>query len=416
MNMTATKLSIKNEAFLINGTLTYADIPSVPAQHHGLLMNARFIQGIFDDAAEPQRFARFGHDVWDPEAQTDRLIATLPDWYEYGLRAFTTGFQGGGPCFTTDNNSIDNNPFGAEGLSLDPAYAARMDRLIRAADAQGMVVIVSFFYCAQVRHLKDGAAIRNAVKTASHFLRDGGYTNVIIEVANEMDVGPFKDHPLIFYPEGMASLIDLAREESGGLPVGCSGTGGYLSHEVAEASDLILVHGNGLTRQQYYNMIQTVRSWNLNRPIVCNEDSQAIGNMQVSIELGVSWGYYNDLTKQEPPTNWTITRGEDQFFAQRMAEGLGIEVPPIPPEEQFYLQGLEPHRSVDGKRWIRVASLYPEKINRVDFFRDGHLYYQSYDEPFTVHFKCNWLQDSVEDRGSWTASVHLCDGQTIELE
>jgi hypothetical protein len=55
--MTATILTIENETFLINGQLVYADIPSVPARHHGLLMNARFIQGIFDDAADTQRFA-----------------------------------------------------------------------------------------------------------------------------------------------------------------------------------------------------------------------------------------------------------------------------------------------------------------------------------------------------------------------
>lgn len=413
--MAKTKLSIEHEKFLINGRLVYGETDHVPAKHHGLLMNARFIQGVFDDAADPQRFARFGYDRWDPEAQTDRLIRALPDWYRYGLRAFTVGFQGGGPCFTIDNKTISNNPFGADGTTLDPACAARMDRLIRAADDAGMVVIASFFYAGQCHRLADGAAVRNAVETASNFLRDGGYANVVIEVANEMDVRPFESHPLIYYPEGMASLIEWARAESGGLPVGCSGTGGYLSREVAAASDVVFVHGNGLTRQQYCNMIRTVRSWQLDRPIVCNEDSQALGNMQTSLDQGVSWGYYNDLTKQEPPTDWRITPGEDRFFAQRMAEGLGIEVPPIPASEQFYLQGLEPKATVDGKRWIRVASLYPEQIGRVDFYRDGKLFYQCYDEPFTVNFICNWKQGHVEDGGAWSAVLQLRDGRSVEL-
>ena len=82
-------------------------------------MNARFIQGIFDDAMEPERFARWGHGEWDPRANTERLIAALPEWYRYGLRAFTTGFQGGGPCFTVQNHTIQNNPFGEDGLNLD---------------------------------------------------------------------------------------------------------------------------------------------------------------------------------------------------------------------------------------------------------------------------------------------------------
>ena len=74
---------------------------------------------------------------------------------------------------------------------------------------------------------------------------------------------------------------------------------------------MILIHGNGCTRQRLYNMIQTVRSWGLKRPIVCNEDSQAIGQLQVAFQTGVSWGYYNNMTKQEPPTDWSITPGED---------------------------------------------------------------------------------------------------------
>lgn len=191
-----------------------------------------------------------------------------------------------------NNQTIDNNPFGTDGAQLDVAYAERMDRLIRGADALGMVVIVSFFYGAQTRFLRDGKAVRQAVVTASEFLRDGGYTNVLIEVANELNIGDFKRHPIIQQPQGMASLIDLARASSGGIAVGCSG-GGYLNREVAEASDFVLIHGNGTTRQRYYNMIQEVRSWGLNQPIVCNEDSQAIGQIDVAFETRTSWGYYN---------------------------------------------------------------------------------------------------------------------------
>ncbi len=101
---------------------------------------------------------------------------------------------------------------------------------------------------------------------------------------------PFKEHPLVYYPEGVATLIDLARQESGGLPVGCSGMGGSINREIAEASDVILIHGNGCTRQKLYNMIREVRSWGLNRPIVCNEDSQAIGQMEVTFQNYVVLG------------------------------------------------------------------------------------------------------------------------------
>ncbi len=45
--MGKTNISIDNESFLINGKLTYSEINTSKPQAHGLLMNARFIQGIF---------------------------------------------------------------------------------------------------------------------------------------------------------------------------------------------------------------------------------------------------------------------------------------------------------------------------------------------------------------------------------
>jgi hypothetical protein len=414
--MGKTKLSIQGTHFLINGIKVYSDIAGTRPEAHGLLMNARLIQGIFDDKADRARYNRFGRE-FNPESNTDQLIAALPAWHEYGLRAFTVGFQGGGPCFTIPNGSIDNNPFGEDGTSLDPTYAARMDRLIRAADEIGMVVIVSYFYAGQTGRLKGAKAVLNATRTASRFLKDGGYTNVIIEVANEYDV--VKSHDILHYPQGIVALIEIAREESGGMLVGCSGGGGNggRNEEIAKESDIFFIHGNGLTRQGLYNAIRKVRDWAPDKPILCNEDSQAVGQMGVCFREEVSWGYYNNLTKQEPPCDWGITRGEDQFFAYRMAEAIGLQVPAIPPQDHYYLQGLEPNEAVDGKRWIRLASLYPETIDYVDFYVNGELIYTNYVEPFSVYYNSNWQQEHwavrPEDK-EWKAVIRLTDGSIIE--
>lgn len=415
--MPKTSISIDGDRFLINNQLTYADIEGSKPEAHGLLMNARFIQGIFDDKINPDRFARWGKGKWNPARNTLDLIAALPEWYQYGLRAFTVGLQGGGPCFTVDNLNIDNNPFSEDGNRLDSAYAERLDTLIRGADEIGMAVIVSYFYGGQTRFLRDGRAIRNAVTTASNFLRDGGYTNVLIEIANEHDVPSFKQHPLIYYPEGVASLIDLARRETGGMAVSCSGVGNSYSCEIAEASDYILIHGNGTTRQKLHNMIIDIQSWGLNRPIVCNEDSPAVGQMEVTFKTRTSWGYYNNMTKQEPPADWRVTKGEDLFFAFRMGEGIGIDLPPLPEADQYYLQGLEPSWEDNGQRWIRLASLYPENINYVEFFRNGKFFQVSYDEPFSINFINNWLQRGVNirpDDKEWKAVIYLHNGDVIE--
>ena len=411
--MNRTKMTIKEERFLINGALTYSEIPNCPYQ--GLLMNARFIQGIFDDRTGHERYQRFGR-TFDPEKNTDDLIASLPQWYEMGMRAFTVGLQGGGPCFTIPLDTIENNPYGEDGTSVDPAYLKRLLRILKAADEQGMIVIVSLFYGMQSRLLRDDDAVEEAVKTICRWLKAQDNEHIIIEIANEHDVAAYR-HPVLSQENGILRLMEIAKRESGGLAVACSGTGGYFSKRIAQASDVILIHGNNQSRNQLYNLIKKAKAIRPIRPIVVNEDSQALSQMKVTFQNGVSWGYYNNMTKQEPPTDWGITPGEDTFFALRMREYLTGEKSGLAQEDQFYLQGLEKDMEYDGKRFIRLASLYPEQIDYVEFFRDGVLVERAYDDPFCVNFIENWWQGSVEGVKSqerWTARVYLSSGGVIE--
>jgi len=275
--------------------------------------------------------------------------------------------------------------------------------------------IVSFFYQGQIKRLEDETAVKNAVKAASQFLRDIEYDNILIEIANEYNASVY--FPILREPEGMTSLIKLARQESGGIPVSSSKTGGTIDKKVAEESDYILIHGNQCSRQDYYKLVRKIKNWNLDKPIVCNEDSHKINQLKVAFNSYTSWGYYNNMTKQEPPADWRITRGEDRFFAQRMALGLGIEVPAIPFEEQFYLQGFEPEKKYEGKRWPRVASLYPEKIDYVDFYLDGDLIYTVYDPPHTLYYQKTWKQEEIKfkpENEEFKAVIHLRNGGIIE--
>ncbi len=410
--MAKTVLSIQGEKFLLNGKLTYSEYPGSSPNTQGLLMNARFIQGIFHDAEDETRFHRFGH-MFDTERNTDDLIAALPQWYAMGLRALTVGLQGGGPCFTTPNHTICNTAYSYDGLTLDAAYANRLTRILRACDELGMVVIVSLLYAGQAHRLDGARGVLNAVRTASHFLRDSGCRNIILEVANEYDIFSKDEFPLVHHAQGVVALIELAKEHSG-LPVGCSGGGGTIHREVAQASDVVLIHGNGQSRQSMVQCIKKARQYAPAKPVVCNEDSQALSNMQVCLDYGVSWGYYNNMTKQEPPTDWGITTGEDRYFAQRMALAVGIIPPPIPPEEEFCLQGLGAHETTD-LCFPRLASLYPEQIDHVDFYRDGVWLDRCYDDPFSMNFLGNWMQAGCPDKkGSWLAVATLRNGQTVE--
>lgn len=411
-------LSIEGSRFLINERLTYDECSQCPETYKGLLMNARFIQGIFDDAADRQRFNRFGKQ-FGPEKNTEELIAALPEWYEAGLRAITVGFQGGGPCFTLNSNTIENNPFSSDGRTMDSKYLLRMKKIIDAADEIGMAVIVSFFYGPQSRFLEDDRAVMEATKTASNWLRENHFTNVIIEVANEHDIDAYKIHPILFNDTGIVELIQIARRESGGLPVGCSGTGAYFSDSITNASDVILIHGNNMSRQEFYNQIKKVKNLQPNRPIVCNEDSQALSGMQVALDAGVSWGYYNNMTKQEPPVSWGITAGEDYFFATRLAHSLGIKKNSLALEDQFYLQGMEENMAYENKRWIRLASICPERIMSVAFYRDDVFVDMAYTDPFTIHYAFNWFQgplEGIQKNEKWKAVVTLTSGEIIIKE
>jgi hypothetical protein len=411
-----TRLSIEGELFRINGKLVYGEIPGNTPAVHGLLMNARLVQGIFDDRAAPERFARFGWKKWDPERHTDELIAALPEWYRYGLRAFTVGLQGGMPVFTIPNETIDNNPFSDDGRRIDPAWLRRLDRVVRAADDLGMVAIVSILYQGQAPRMKDGASIRAAVRAAGAWLREQGYTNVMIEVANEHTVGAFKQRPLVWSPDAVTGLIEIARESSGGMPVGCSEMGFEATREVAEASDVVLVHGNTTHRQQYYRFIRKVRGWNLGKPIVCNEDSPCFTQLDVAFETRTSWGYYNNHTKQEPPVTWGIANAEDLFFARRMARGLGIPVEPLPEQDRYVLLGLNDPWEWKGERWLRLAAEEPETVRWVEYFCNGKRVDVAWEEPFYVNDEQTWIQRGfpVRSGDAWKAVVHLADGRTLE--
>lgn len=413
-----TTLTIQKDRFLINGKLIYSEYPRCSKEYYGRLMNARFIQGIFDDKSDVKRFERFGKS-FNANKNTDDLIKALTEWYQKGLRAITVGFQGGGPCFTMDSTTIDNNAFSPDGMTIDIAYLTRMKRIIEAADNIGMVVIVSLFYGHQVRHLDDDRAVIEAVKTASNWLRDEGFSNVILEIANEQDLGAYLIHPILYNEKGIVQLLKMAKRESGGIPVGCSTTGKYFAYEIANESDVILIHGNNMTRQGFYNHIMEAKSVKPIRPIVCNEDSQALSQMGVALDMGISWGYYNNMTKQEPPIDWGITEGEDLFFTTRLAESLGIEENTILTEQQYYIQGLEKNAGYDNKRWIRLASVYPETIYKVEFYRNGKYFATAYDDPFTINFEFNWIQHAVEgvEAGEkWKAIITLVDGKVITKE
>src|SRR5205085_3217122 len=124
------------------------------------------------------------------------------------------------------------------------------DQAIRALDAHGMIAILGYFYFGQDQRLTDETAVKNATANATKWVLDQGYTNVLIEIANECD-SPEYLHPIL-KPDRVSELITAVQAQSINygrrLNVGVSFMGGTIPPlNIAQVEDFILLHGNNQT-------------------------------------------------------------------------------------------------------------------------------------------------------------------------
>ena len=317
-----TVVAIQGTRFLVNGELTS---PGKPAE--GLLLNTRMAQAIFDDE-NPSTVAEWAYPDagrWDPQRNTNEFVAMLPAYAQHGIRMITVGLQGGcpstdPPCPGGDHPWIVS-AFNADG-SLKSAWMSRLNQVITAADHNGIVVMVQLFYHGQNQRVVDQAA---AVDNITDWLLRGGYTNVLVETANECDAG-FSDYLDGGNCANEVNVVKRVQDRSGGkLKVTVSWKGGEQpSDEVIKQEDLLLLHGNGINGAQLQALIASTKSSAAYKadpkPIVVNEDSTSTDNMNASVAAGVSWGYLDTGTNnyrdgfQRPPVNWTINTDSKKAF------------------------------------------------------------------------------------------------------
>jgi Bacterial Ig-like domain (group 3) len=317
-----TVVSLQGTSFLINGQLTS---PGKPAE--GQLLNTRMAQAIFDDdnPATVGDWAYPDTHVWDPRRNTNEFVAMLPAYAQHGIRMITVGLQGGCPAHTPPALSCPGgdhpwivSAFNADG-SLKPAWLRRLDQVIRGADDNGIVVMVQFFYHGQEAKVLDQFT---AVNNITDWLVNGGYRNVLVETANECNAG----YSTYLDCSNEMNVIKQVQLRSGGkLKVSVSFTGGGMpSDDVISQEDLVLLHGNGQTTQQLVDLINGLKdkpAYKANpTPIVVNEDSTSLDNMNASVAAGVSWGYLDTGVNnyvdgfQSPPVNWTINTDAKRAF------------------------------------------------------------------------------------------------------
>ena len=241
-----TTVGIDGQAFRINGRPTYAGRVYEGMKVEGLLLNARLVQGIFDDR-NPDTGAMWDYPdgPWDPDRNSDEFVAAMGVWRRHGLISFTINLQGGSPQGYSKHQPWHNSAFEADG-SPRQDYLTRLRRILDAADELGMAVILGLFYFGQDQRLTDDDAVRRGVDNAVDWLCEAGCANVLIEIANEVNVRAYTRD--VIKTDRCHELIERAKDRSAGrLLVSTSMGGGAIPPEsIIAAADFLLLHGNGV--------------------------------------------------------------------------------------------------------------------------------------------------------------------------
>lgn len=297
-----TTLTIQNTNWLLNHQITY---PGAAAE--GLLMNVRMVNATFEDRNRTD---------FDPDANTDTFIASIPDYYNHGIRAFTLCLQGGMPGYEGAMNSA----FEPDG-SLRPDYLKRVGRVIETCDQQGIAIILSCFYQRQDQILENADAIRQGVINTVQWITDQQYAHVMIEIANEHAHRGFT-HDIIRDPEGQVELIQLAKKMAPQLIVTTSGMGsGRLDERIAQAGDFLIIHFNNTDIQDVPERIEALKHFA--KPIVCNEDTKINARgaevASLCVQHHCSWGLMRSRVNQNYPFVFEGAKDDPQTYARLKA-------------------------------------------------------------------------------------------------
>ncbi len=342
---TITEVSIVGEEFYINGKPTYNGRFWHGCKIQGLLLNARMVQGIFDDR-NPETVGLWDYPDtrrWDPERNTSEFIAAMPKWCRHGLLAFTLNLQGGSPQGYSNVQPWYNSAIEPDG-SLRTDYMGRLERILDRADSLGMVVILGYFYFGQDQILLDESAVIRAVDNVTRWILEHDYRNVLVEVDNECNVK--YDHAIL-KPDRVHELIERVKctgINGRRLLASTSYGGGRIPGEnVVKVSDFILIHGNGVSNpDSIVGMVLRTRRVPryVPKPILFNEDdhfdfTKPKNNFMAAVGAYASWGYFDYRMKgekfdegyQSVPVNWNISSERKRGFFRLLSQisGVGLQ-------------------------------------------------------------------------------------------
>ena len=344
-----TTINIVGDAFHVNGRPTYEGRTHRGMQVEGLLMNARLVQAAFDDLNPDTRSMwDYPDGPWDADRNTREFLQAMPVWREHGLLGFTVNFQGGSPQGYTKvhPHPWHNSAFGSDG-SLCDDYLGRLERVLDRADELGMVPIVGLFYFGQDERLDGEESVLRAADAATDWILEKGYRNVLVEIANEVDV-PKYEHEILRSGRVHELIERVARRSegrvdspAGRLLVGTSMGGGTVPPEnIVAASDFLLLHGNGVRETNFIREMvdecRLMKAWR-GQPILFNEDDHfdfgsEDNNFLAALSRYAGWGYFDwrmpgegfDEGYQSVPVNWGLSSDRKRGFFGLLAEVTGV--------------------------------------------------------------------------------------------
>ncbi|MCU0241691.1 MAG: hypothetical protein MUF51_04640 [Vicinamibacteria bacterium] len=334
-----TSVLIDSDRFLINGTLTYEGRSYKGLKVEGLLLNLNAAQALWDDQ-NPATRARWNYpdcQCFDPERNVREFLTGLTAWRQQGVLSFSLNLQGANPLPSGGEQPWQMSAFDKNG-SLRPEMARRLGLILDKSDQLGMVPIIGLFNPYQDQRLKDEQAVKKAVRSAIHFVIDGGYDHALIEIAHESSKAYHHD---ILRPYRIHELIVLARNmevKDHRLFISASFPAGELpTREALVCSDFILLHGSGVASSERIAEMASQARLMLGfrrKPIVFNDETDARfdaadGHLRKALGAYASWGFtdvgennYQDGYRC-PPVNWGLATDRKRAYARAVKDITG---------------------------------------------------------------------------------------------
>ena len=313
------------ELKIINGKFYIEGIVSNP---ENLASLGRLI-GVYTDVC-----AFFDKNVADIEQNRETFIKNLREWQASGIDLITLGLQGPNPFDEyykkareqdkSINISSESSALKSDG-SLNLAYLENAERIIKAADRAGLVVLVNIFSASREDIFEDEFAVINAAFNITDWLLSKSFPNVMTNIT---DISHTFYKSSVLWGSGVVKLLKSLKEKANDRLIFGAGVKSFnnipdaLLGDYIEYSDFIPIYSNTENAKSEYNtkkmlgdiyfLKNTMKQHGANIPVIAAKgddlgekyNSYGKHNLAEALENGISWCYYDREGFVILPVDW----------------------------------------------------------------------------------------------------------------